>query len=262
MPKTDNEPILELIQSSVVTTEEIPEIVTQLPQLPLPPQQTDEPINQPIEAAATEEKLANDNKEAEESKSQDKNENEPILAPPELEVVNETSTVEKEASSKEIRAEAPTTNSKAQRRNGSGVGGDVGEIVEVTLNTKHQQKYCADVKQIKQLFSDHIDPIYMPLIHMLPDDFQLMLLDETQFAGLSRASCLFLSIVLLVVMSVWYTLSRLAEAKRLGLNVRLNEQLLASTNKINRLEFENKTFANLIADLEAKQARYDILIIY
>ena len=256
MPKTDNEPILELIQSSVVTTEEIPEIVTQLP-----PQQTDEPINQPIVAAASEEKLANDNKEAEELKSQDKNENEAILAPPELEVVNETSTVENEApSSKEIRAEPPTTNSKAHRRNGSGVSGDVGEIVEVTLNTKHQQKYCADVKQIKQLFSDHIDPIYMPLIHMLPDDFQLMLLDETQFAGLSRASCLFLSIVLLIVMSVWYTLSRLAEAKRLGLNVRLNEQLLASTNKINRLEFENKTFANLIADLEAKQARYDILI--
>lgn len=115
------------------------------------------------------------------------------------------------------------------------------------------QKYCADLNQLKQLFDQHIEPIYMPLIHLLPVDFQLMLKDETQFGGLTRASCLFVSFVLVAIMSVWYTLSRVNESRKISLSVHLNEQLLAAANTIKRLEFENKTFSNLVADLEGKQ---------
>lgn len=114
-------------------------------------------------------------------------------------------------------------------------------------------KYCADLNQIKYLFDNHIQPIYLPLVNLLPNDFQLMLMGESAFVGLNWASCLFLTTILTITLSVWYTLSRLSEGRKLTINVNLNEQLLAATNKIKKLEFDNKTFANLVEDVETKQ---------
>lgn len=130
-------------------------------------------------------------------------------------------------------------------------------VTVTSVNVHTSQKYCADLNQIKRLFDQHIDPIYMPLIDLLPSEFQVALRDETQFAGLSRAACLFVSAVVALVMGAWYVVSRVHESRRVNVSVRLNEQLLAAANHIKRLEFENKAFAGLVADWEAKQAKAD-----
>lgn len=119
--------------------------------------------------------------------------------------------------------------------------------------TPGAQKYCADLNHIKRIFDQHIDPIYTPLIGMLPSEYQLLLMGETQFGGLTRASCIFVSLVMIFLMSVWYSLTRFTETRKVNMSLQLNEQLLAAANKIKRLEFENKTFSNLVADLESRQ---------
>lgn len=133
-----------------------------------------------------------------------------------------------------------------------------------TLHTKTtattNSKYCADLNQIKDLFDRNLEPIYRPLVNLLPDDVQLLLLDETQFAGLSRASCMILTLLLTLILSLWYSLTRLNEKRKLSLNVNLNEQLLACRNQITKLEFDNRTFANLLAEADGKVKKSDDLV--
>ena len=95
-------------------------------------------------------------------------------------------------------------------------------VLSSSIGSSGGQKYCADLNQIKNIFDKHIEPIYMPLIHLLPSEFQLLLLDETGFAGLTRASCLFVSLVLALVMSVWFVLSRANETKKMSLKHKMN----------------------------------------
>ena len=62
-------------------------------------------------------------------------------------------------------------------------------IKEATQEIKTTNKFCADIDQIKHIFNEHIEPYYLPLLNMLPDDLQIMLNKET-FAGLSTANYL------------------------------------------------------------------------
>ena len=116
----------------------------------------------------------------------------------------------------------------------------------------HASKYCADLGPLKSLMDEHIRPIYAPLISMLPDSVQLVLLDETPFAGLSTASCVLLGALLLCLVCVWLSLARHAQRRQVAEARRLNEQLLAMNSKTSGLRFERDAFESCIGELEAR----------
>ena len=122
----------------------------------------------------------------------------------------------------------------------------------------YASKYCADLTPLKLYFDEHIEPMYAPLIAMLPEDYQLALLDETAFAGLSAASCVLVGGAGVLLVLVWLSFvsgvaccssGRRAQAASMR---RLNEQLLALNNRANAFRFERATLEHCIGELEAR----------
>ena len=123
-----------------------------------------------------------------------------------------------------------------------------------TLKHSLPSKFCADITSIRALFSDHIEPIYHPVISLLPDDLQLILLDETSFGGLRAASCLLLAFFLGSISLVWFALLKKKENQRINHIRGLKEQQLVLNNTIKRITFERETFEAKFEELSEKYA--------
>ena len=121
-------------------------------------------------------------------------------------------------------------------------------------NHNQQVKYCADFKPIKDLFNKHIEQFYKPVISLLPEDFQLLLLDETHIAGLNTAACLLIMFSLTVLLSVWYVYLKRKQKEQHMQTVRLNEKMLIIENSLKKMTFEKQTFESEYNDLEMKYA--------
>lgn len=113
-------------------------------------------------------------------------------------------------------------------------------------------KYCADFRTIKNLFNQHIEQFYKPVISLLPEDFQLILLDETHIAGLNTAACLLIITILVVILSIWYTYLKRQQSEQYKQTVRLNEKMLIIENSLKKTIFEKQTFETEYTDLETK----------
>jgi hypothetical protein len=118
-------------------------------------------------------------------------------------------------------------------------------------------KFCTDLKPIKSLFNDHIEPIYAPILSILPENLQIFLLEETNYAGLSIASCLVLGSLLTLFMLGWFSLLKRKESKQINQTKSLNDHLLALNNKISTFKYEKETLEHVINDLEMRIAYYD-----
>lgn len=118
--------------------------------------------------------------------------------------------------------------------------------------TKYPIKYCADLRPIKELFSNHVEPYYLPLVELLPQEFQHVLLDETPVAGLSLVSCVFVSLCAGFLLTIWFLMTRMNEKSKTLLNVNLNEQLLALKLSLKELGLKNQTFENEINEMDVK----------
>ena len=117
----------------------------------------------------------------------------------------------------------------------------------------HQQvKYCADFRPIKDLFNQHIEQFYKPVISLLPEDFQLVLLDETHIAGLNTAACLLIICSLSIFLAVWFVYLKRKQREQHMQTVRLNEKMLIIENSLKKMTFEKQTFE--YQDLEVKYA--------
>jgi hypothetical protein len=114
-------------------------------------------------------------------------------------------------------------------------------------------KYCADISPIRELFSHHIEPIYSPLISMLPVDFQLVLLDESAaFGGLRTASLMLVAFSLTSLTLVWFLVLKRKETGQREAAKSLNETVLMLNNKIKMLNFDKQTFESELNELQGR----------
>ncbi|RNA24471.1 melanoma inhibitory activity 3 [Brachionus plicatilis] len=118
---------------------------------------------------------------------------------------------------------------------------------------------CANLHNFKQILSENFEPLYLPIVSLLPEDIQLVLLNES-FAGIPNASLIFLALNMLLVSSFFFLLIRIVEGKKINLNSNLNNQLIWQTNRIRQLEFDLKTYASLIEESEQKKSANEALI--
>lgn len=86
----------------------------------------------------------------------------------------------------------------------------------------------------------------------MPENYQVILLKETQFANLNVASCLLCSFILIIIFSVWFNISKLVEEKQIKLNVNLNEKIVYLNIKIKELEVNNQALENDLENIESK----------
>lgn len=69
-------------------------------------------------------------------------------------------------------------------------------------------KYCADLRPLREFVAANVEPFTRPLIHLLPEHVQLVLLDETVLPGFSIASCLLGAFVIAAALLGWFTVAR------------------------------------------------------
>lgn len=118
------------------------------------------------------------------------------------------------------------------------------------LHHNKTMKYCANFAPIKELFENHIEPLYTPLVGLLPEDLQLVLLDQTPFLGLSNASCALISIVLLCFVTTWLSLIRFNQKSKSKQTCLLNETIVALNNQLKQAKYTSQTYNGVIQDLE------------
>lgn len=108
-------------------------------------------------------------------------------------------------------------------------------------------KYCADLSPLKEFLSTQIEPYYTPLITLLPEDLQLVLLDETSFGGFSNASCLLAASGLAFALVAWFAVVRVMQTSAENTSARLNEQLLALKLTLNQANLKSNIFEHEIS---------------
>jgi hypothetical protein len=121
-----------------------------------------------------------------------------------------------------------------------------------TNRSLYPSKYCADISSIRDLFNNHIEPIYHPFITMLPEDFQVMLLDETSFGGLTFASCLLITFIVGSISVVWLLLLKKQHDSETKTTIKFNETVLMLNNRVKTLTFEKETFESEVNTLYDK----------
>ena len=124
--------------------------------------------------------------------------------------------------------------------------------LQVMFATGYPSKYCADLKPIKELFNSQIGSIYMPLISMFPEEFQVVLLDETSMAGLNRVSCFLIGSAFFTLLLLWFVLLRQSNNQKRLHEQLLNEQLLIIENNLKKSTFEKQTFELELNEMEMK----------
>ena len=124
----------------------------------------------------------------------------------------------------------------------------------------YPSKYCADIAPLRDLFSHHIEPIYSPLIALLPEHFQLVLLDETSFGGMRTASCLLVALLLASLCLIWLLMLKRKEQAQLSVHRHLNETVLMLNNRIKNLSFDKQTFEAEYGEMAAKVSAHEAIL--
>lgn len=115
-------------------------------------------------------------------------------------------------------------------------------------------KYCADLSPLREFLNTQIEPYYTPLISLLPENVQLVLLDESSFGGFTTASCALVMSGLLVALVFWFSVVRYMQTNAENTSARLNEQLLALKLTLNQAYLKSSTFEHEIGILEVSCA--------
>jgi DNA repair exonuclease SbcCD ATPase subunit len=134
--------------------------------------------------------------------------------------------------------------------------GDEEEHYELNVNqsvpSPTKVRYCADFSPIKDLFENRIDPLCAPLVDLLPEDMQAMLLDRIAFLDLSKASCVFVAAILLSVYSVWFWILRMGEKSQKSMITVLNEQMVSLNIRLKEAKWTSDTFSGVIVETQKK----------
>ncbi|CAF0955412.1 unnamed protein product [Brachionus calyciflorus] len=125
--------------------------------------------------------------------------------------------------------------------------------------TKPTNHVCANLDQVKKILNENFEPLYLPLVNLLPDDIQLILSNE-YFGGLSNVHVLVVLTSMFLLTSLVYLLLKTLEGKKINVNSILNEQLLVQTNKLKQLEFDMKTYQASIEDYEQRITSQDSIL--
>lgn len=107
-------------------------------------------------------------------------------------------------------------------------------------------KYCADLSPLKEFLSTQIEPYYTPIIGLLPENVQLVLLDESSFGGFTTASFVLLASCFLLGLLGWFATARYMQTSAENSSACLNEQLLALKLALNQANLKTNTFEHEI----------------
>ena len=137
-------------------------------------------------------------------------------------------------------------------------------IVDISLSNNEEKeeeinfnlKWCLNLSSLKRVLTSkrYLGSVYSPVLTMLPSGLQSLLLDNTSL-GLNLMSLLLVGNGLFFWLFGWYFLAKRDTTKQASAARALNEQLVAAANKQRQLEFENRTFAALISDMEKKSRK-------
>ena len=134
------------------------------------------------------------------------------------------------------------------------VTGNKKQSMKIT-NLIYSNKYCADLNPLKEAIN-HLEPYYSPFILMLPENLQLLLLESTQFMGISLASCLIIAFSLTFCLTIWLLIMRKKDQIKVVNNVKLNQAILELELSIKNLNFEKQTFISKILRNGKRSGRY------
>jgi len=125
--------------------------------------------------------------------------------------------------------------------------------IETKFDTIHHafSKYCADLRPITHVFNQ-IESFHMPLLVMLPEDIQSMLVHSTNIGGLSLLSIILLVFMLTALFLVLSTIILKVDKSRKASNVSLNQAIINLELKIKSLSFDKETFRTKIVELESE----------
>lgn len=107
-------------------------------------------------------------------------------------------------------------------------------------------KYCADLSPLKEFLTTQIEPYYTPIIGLLPENLQLVLLDESSFGGFTTASFVLLASCFLLGLLGWFATARYMQTSAENSSACLNEQLLALKLALNQANLKTNTFEHEI----------------
>ena len=116
----------------------------------------------------------------------------------------------------------------------------------VTTPQRTTSKYCADLSPLREFLATSIEPYYAPLIGLLPDNIQIVLLDNTSFGGFSNASCLLASFLLFVVLLAWFAAAKSLQTSAQNTNARLNEFIVSLKLALNQANLKSNAFEHEI----------------
>ena len=133
------------------------------------------------------------------------------------------------------------------------------EEPQIEISNSTNDRICANLHNFKQILSENFEPLYLPIVSLLPEDIQLILLNES-FAGIPNASLIFLVFNIFFFSIFLFMITKLIEGKKINLNVSLNNQIISQTNRIRQLEFDLKTYASLIEESEQKKSANEALL--
>ncbi|RNA33353.1 hypothetical protein BpHYR1_046032 [Brachionus plicatilis] len=118
-------------------------------------------------------------------------------------------------------------------------------------NPHKQVRICADFGQVSHFIRTELEPLFQPVLDLLPQVYQIFLQEQTKFK-ISMASCLFLSLILLIFLSSWFFVSKSISKKTLDSSIQFQTEIISLNLTLKELSLQNELLLCQATDYNSK----------